>query len=196
MLPVSADIIRQACQRDPILSRVVEYMKHWWPPNSEKELKPFHRRKDELTLQDSCLMWGSRVITSPKHQAQLLGERHEIAKVKALARSYMWWLGIDKAIEEIAEGCTGCQLTQNNPKTAPLHVSEWPVRPWQRVHVDLTGPFSGVMFLIVADAHFKWPEVIPLTTTSAARTIEELRKLFLTHAHGLPEQLVSDDGTQ
>ena len=31
-------------------------------------------------------------------------------------------------------------------------------------------------------------------TTSAVRTIEELRKLFPTH--GLPEQLVGDDGTQ
>jgi len=44
------------------------------------------------------------------------------------------------------------------------------------------------------DSHSKWPEVIPMTTTSAARTIEELRKLFATH--GLPEQLVSDNGSQ
>ena len=50
------------------------------------------------------------------------------------------------------------------------------------------------MFLIVVDARYKWPEVLPMTTTSAARTIEELRKLFPTH--GSPEQLVSDDGTQ
>ena len=42
------------------------------------------------------------------------------------------------------------------------------------------------MFLIIVDAHSKWPEVIPMTTTSAARIIGELRKLFPTH--GLPEQ--------
>ena len=48
VLLVSADIIRQACQRDG------------WPQSSEKELEPFHRRKDELTLQDSCLMWDSQ----------------------------------------------------------------------------------------------------------------------------------------
>lgn len=50
------------------------------------------------------------------------------------------------------------------------------------------------MFLIVVDAHSKWPEVIPMSTRSAVRTIEKLRKLFPTY--GLPEQLVSDDGTQ
>lgn len=36
--------------------------------------------------------------------------------------------------------------------------------------------------------------MIPITTTSAAKTIEELRKLFATH--GLPEQLVSENGPQ
>ena len=143
-------------------------------------------------------MWGSRVIIPPKHQAQLLAELHEghlgIVKMKALARSYMWWPGMAKAIEEVAKGCTGCQLTQNNPKTAPLHSWEWPSQPWQCIHIDFTGPFLGTMFLIVVDAHSKWPEVIPMTTTTTSRTIEELRKLFATH--GLPEQLVSNNGPQ
>ena len=53
----------------------------------------------------------------------MLDELHEghrgVAKMKALARSYVWWPGIDKAIEQVSKGCTGCQLTQNNPKTAP-----------------------------------------------------------------------------
>jgi len=50
------------------------------------------------------------------------------------------------------------------------------------------------MFLVVVDAHSKWPEVIPMTTTTASRTIEELKKLFATH--GLAEQLVSYNGPQ
>ena len=114
--------------------------------------------------------------------------------MKALARSYMWWPRMDKAIEEVAKGCNGCQLTQNNPKTALLHSWELPARPWQRIHIDFAGPFLGTMFLIVVDVHSKWPEVIPMTTTTASRTNEELRKLFATH--GLPEQLVSENGPQ
>jgi len=47
------------------------------------------------------------------------------------------------------------------------------------------------MFLIIVDVHSKWPKVILMTTTSSTRTIEELRKLFVTH--GLPEQLVSEN---
>ena len=52
----------------------------------------------------------------------------------------------------------------------------------------------GRTFLIVIDAHSKWPEVVEMTTTTAQRTITELRKIFA--AYGLPEQLVSDNGPQ
>ena len=37
-------------------------------------------------------------------------------------------------------------------------------------------------------------EMIPMSSTTAERTITELRKLFATH--GLPTQVVTDNGTQ
>ena len=143
-------------------------------------------------------MWGSRVVIPPKLQSRALDELHEghlgIVKMKAMVRSYMWWPAIDKAIEQLAKGCSGCQLIQNNPTVAPLHPWEWPARPWQRIHIDFAGPFLGIMFLIVVDAHSKWPEVVSMTSTSATRTIEELRTMF--SKNGVPEQLVSDNGPQ
>ena len=36
--------------------------------------------------------------------------------------------------------------------------------------------------------------MIPMSTTTAEKTVSELRKLFATH--GLPEQIVSDNGVQ
>ena len=50
------------------------------------------------------------------------------------------------------------------------------------------------MFFIVVDAHSKWPEVIEMSATTTSHTITELRKLFAVH--GLPKQLVSDNGPQ
>ncbi len=52
----------------------------------------------------------------------------------------------------------------------------------------------GRSYLIIVDAHSKWPEVIEMNSTTTAATIRELRCLFA--AYGLPEQLVSDNGPQ
>ena len=50
------------------------------------------------------------------------------------------------------------------------------------------------MFLIVVDAHSKWPEVIQMSSTTSSKTIDVLRTLFARYR--LPEQVVSDNGTQ
>ena len=49
------------------------------------------------------------------------------------------------------------------------------------------------MFLLVIDAHSKWMEITVVASATSHSTIEELRKMFATH--GLPEVLVSDNGT-
>ena len=142
----------------------------------EKELEPFYKTnsKDELTMQDGCLMWGSRVLFPPKHQTQVLDGLDDghlgKAKMKAISRSYVWWPGIDKAIEQGSKGCTGCQLTQNNPKYCTAPLTGCLARHWHRIHVDFEGPFFGTMSLIVEDAHlnglllYRWSRQTPSST--------------------------------
>ena len=53
------------------------------------------------------------------------------------------------------------------------------------------------IFFIVVDAYTvysKWPEVEVMSTTTSEKTIKVLRSLFARH--GLPEHLVSDNGSQ
>ena len=45
------------------------------------------------------------------------------------------------------------------------------------------------MFLVVMDAYARWPEIIPMNTTTSAKTIEALINIFA--AHGLPKEVVS-----
>ncbi|KAL3966435.1 protocadherin Fat 1/2/3 [Sarotherodon galilaeus] len=114
--------------------------------------------------------------------------------MKSLARSYVWWPGIDCEIENMAKSCTGCQQMLRQPQTAPVHVWEWPSTPWQCIHIDYAGPFMDQMFLVVVDAHSKWPEIFPVKQATAASTLNSLRSLFA--CTGLPQQLVSDNGRQ
>lgn len=95
-----------------------------------------------------------------------------VVKMKGIAQSFVWWPGIDEQLEDVAKTCNGCQQTQKSPPTAPLHVWEWPTKPWQRVHIDYAGPFLDRMYLVVVDAHSKWPEVFCTKTSTSAKTVE------------------------
>ncbi|XP_062612897.1 uncharacterized protein K02A2.6-like [Saccostrea cucullata] len=61
-------------------------------------------------------------------------------------------------------------------------------------HRNFAGPFLGAMFLIMVDSHLKWPEVVKMTTTTSAHTIDVLRTVF--SRNGLPATIVSDNGPQ
>lgn len=198
VLPVTCQKVRRETQRDPTLVKVYESTMKGWHNEQAPIMAPFYSRKDELTVHQGCIMWGSRVVVPTKLRSQVLEVLHEshigVVKMKALARSYIWWPGIDHEIEELAKGCSGCQRVQHAPKCSPLHPWEWPSTPWQRIHIDYAGPFLGMMFLVVVDACSKWPEVIMMHSTTASKTIEALRTVFARN--GLPEQLVSDNGPQ
>ena len=65
-LPVTVDNVRRETQRDPVLAQVYEMTSKGWPHNPDFALNPYFVSKDEITLQSGCLMWGIRVIVSPK----------------------------------------------------------------------------------------------------------------------------------
>ena len=90
--------------------------------------------------------------------------------------------------------CETCQITHSKAPVTFDNLWMWPHRPWQRVHVDYCGPFVGGFFLVVVDAKSKWLEVIPMSSTTARATVDALRSLFAIH--GLPEEIVSDNGPQ
>lgn len=143
-------------------------------------------------------MWGTSVVVPPNLQAKVLSTLHGgylgVVKLKSLVRSYVWWPGLDLQIEEFAKTCSGCQQIQRQPQAAPLHRWEWPTNSWQRVHIDYAGPFLDKMFLVVVDVYSKWPEVFPVKHAMSTKTVDLLRTLF--SRTGLPEQLVSDNGSQ
>ena len=197
-LPVTSAQVETATRRDPVLSKVLLYTKQGWPQETEEVVKPYLSRKEEITVEGDCLMWGIRVIIPKQLQDCILEELHSdhpgASRMKSLARSYLWWPGLDKDIESMAKSCKSCQSIKHAPPPAPLQPWIWPAKPWQRLHIDFAGPFMGRSFLVVVDAHSKWPEVFEMTNTSTAKTIAVLRHLFA--AYGLPEQVVSDNGPQ
>ena len=112
---------------------------------------------------------------------------------KSLAISFVWWPLMDDDIAERVKSCNQCQLTCHAPQPAPLHPWELPEHPWVCLHIDYAGPYLGKWFLIVVDAHSKWLEVMTTNSANTTNTTEHLHSLFATR--GLPEMIVSDNGS-
>jgi len=196
-LPVSADQIRLETAKDPILKEVYRHVMSGWTSNIvDENLKPFKVREHELSIDNDCLLWGTRIIIPHSLQRDVLKLLHDthvgIARMKAHAREWVWWSNIDSDIERTVKSCYQCQLHGRQPPKAPLHPWTWPAEPWERVHMDFAGPFLGKMFLIIADSHSKWIDVKIMGRITASDTIMELRDVF--SFMGLPKTIVTDNG--
>ena len=138
-LPVDSKDISRHTRRDPVLARVLEYTLVGWPNHvTEEKLKPYFTRRNELTADQGCVLWGMRVIIPPLLRNRLLQglheEHHGIVYMKAIARSYLWWPNLDAEIELMVKNCEVCQSVRKAPPRAPLYLWRWPTRVWQRVH--------------------------------------------------------------
>ena len=196
--PVTSVDIREQTRKDPVLSKVLKYCESGWPTASvgNPDLTPYARRKDEISVQNGCVLWGSRVVVPTKLRTALMGELHSghagASRMKELARSYLWWPNLDKDLESLTHSCPECLSQRTLPTKAELHPWEWPAHPWHRIHVDYAGPVDGRYFLIIVDAHSKWVEVYPTSGTTSRETIKCLQHTFAQL--GLPVSIVSDNG--
>lgn len=62
-LPVTAAEIAGLTKKDSLLVKIHEYTSSGWPGSClSPELRPFWNRRDEFSLENGCLLWGSHVI--------------------------------------------------------------------------------------------------------------------------------------
>ncbi|KAK6012573.1 integrase core domain protein, partial [Ostertagia ostertagi] len=139
-----------------------------------------------------------RVVIPKKFRRKVLEVLHHSHygrnRMTALARRKVWYLGIDKDIQRVAQSCAICATFGNEMRKTPLHPWETPAGVWQRLHLDFAETSDGKRWLVIVDAKSKWPEVVKMGATTVEKTIEKLKDIF--SIHGLPEQIVVDNGPQ
>ena len=129
--PVCATDIKKETSRDPVLSRVLQFVLNGWSDLCDSNsLKPFWSRQLELSVQQGCLLWGNRVVVPPSLRQKILQKLHDshlgISRMKSLGRMFVWWPGFDQEVEEIVCHCDICQRSRALPPVAPLHPWTWP----------------------------------------------------------------------
>lgn len=69
------NVLKKETCRDPLLSRVVSYIKDVWPHEIEdRDLKPYLNRRRELYLELGCVMLGHRVVIPNTCREKVLNE--------------------------------------------------------------------------------------------------------------------------
>nr|XP_049464977.1 uncharacterized protein K02A2.6-like [Anopheles coluzzii] len=187
-------------QQDPSLQKVYKYVRDGWPRDVAygTDLARLYDRRESLTNVDGCILFGERVVIPEKLRNRCLNQLHRghpgMQRMKAVARSYVYWPKLDDDIARYVASCEACAAAAKSPPRATSMAWPKPSAVWNRVHIDYAGPWEGVYFLVVVDAYSKWPEIVKTTSTTTTATITILRNLFARF--GMPATLVSDNGTQ
>lgn len=194
-LPVTVKDLAAATASDESVVKLLHGLSNGTSVNKSDR---FNIEQTEFTLQEKCLLRGTRVYIPSSLRKSILNELHTAhfgtTKMKNLARSYVWWPGLDSDIENITQNCSACQENRRNPNKIQTHVWEPARHVFDRVHIDYAGPFMGKYFFVLVDAYSKWPEIHIMNQITATKTIKILRTIFATF--GIPRVLVSDNGTQ
>ena len=88
--------------------------------------------------------------------------------------------------------CHACQVTSVPPRQPPVVMTKLPNGPWQRLAMDISGPFENKYYLlVVTDYYSRFPLVEIITSTISQTIISHLRKWF--HLLGFPYEIRSDN---
>ena len=106
--------------------------------------RPYWLRRDELSVQDGCILWGNRIVVPFSVRKYFLNELLEshpgTSRMKSLGRMFVRWPGFDADVERWVRECNTCQRHMSAPPVVPLQPWQWPSKQWSRIHIDFAGP--------------------------------------------------------
>ena len=70
--PLAFQDIKLAMKCDGTLSRALDYVKMGWPKEVLNNVQPHVQHETELSVENDCLLWGTRVVISKSLQDTLL----------------------------------------------------------------------------------------------------------------------------
>ena len=112
-----------ATKYDATLSRVLDYGKRGWPKEISNDVQPYVQYQTELSVENNCLLWGTRIVIPKSLQDTFLKSLHDnhpgINRMKAVAHCYFCWIGLEKDVENLEKFCENCQAV--NQIQQPCH---------------------------------------------------------------------------
>ena len=195
-MPITSHDIKIHTDSSKTLCMLKNYIKYGFPNDLGDALKRFKSYENDLTLNNGCIMYHNRVYVPETLRTSVLKQLHQghpgISGMKAIARTLVWYPGIDQDITDYVTSCKNCLAVR--PLPPQNSTVEWPIpnAKWSRIHIDHFF-FENIIYFIAVDARSKYIECIIVKNVSSQETIEKLRYIF--SRNGLPDTIVSDNAS-
>ena len=104
------------------------------------DFQSFEKVKDELCTVPNLVLRRHKIVISKVLREKVVGvadESHKgIIKTKAMIREKVWFLKIDRVVENKVKSCLACQVTTPRNEREPLQISELPKAPWNELSIN------------------------------------------------------------
>ena len=159
--PERKEAFQQAFVSDPETCTLADMIITGWPEDIKvvpHPLYPYWQHWETLTIKDGLILCGEALIVPLSERERILQQLHQFyqgtTKAQLLTHGCVFWLGINKAIEEAVWQCETCTMFQAHNAAAPLTPMPTPSHPWQMCTMDIF-TLEGTDYLICSDFYSK-----------------------------------------
>ena len=130
--PTDPGTLAKESTKDPLIANVMRYTREGWPPKDVSNgslqndtLEIFCKLSVSLSTTHGCLLYRSKVVIPPSLRPQVMQLLHlghfGMQRMKSLARTAVYWPGMDAKIMDLCHRCTTCAKHQKKPPKAANH---------------------------------------------------------------------------
>lgn len=191
--------IKSKQKTDIVCQKLMEFCEHGWPTVKSKGCevsKLYWPFRGEITINKGLLMKNNRLFIPTELRTDVLSHIHEahqgMVKCKQRAQDSVWWLGLNRDIENLVKSCDVCSKLRND-RAEPMISTDFPTRPWEKLGSDLFH-WKGNTYLLVICYYSRYIEIAKLNGTSSEDVIIHFKSILARH--GLCDVIVSDNGPQ
>jgi hypothetical protein len=130
-----------------------------------------------------------------------LGGHLEINKTIKKIQKQFKWRGMKTDIKTYTKNCTSCQKNKINNKKIqqPMAITSTTSKPFEKIFLDIVGPLtttlSGNTYILKMQHDLtKYSLGVPIPDYQA-NTVAEAFVVHFVYIHGIPESILTDQGT-